>query len=165
MADALPPIHLELSPAGEPVVIVGEAPVTTPRKLIEAVPELREPDWVVLFADVMNHMTHGFEYELIVDPVTFKSDYLAAYEAEDPTEQSVPGQVRLRDYGKPDFDAIQGPAMVGDDLVFYAREAFLGIPYKVTVDSDYVADYAPVSMTPDAPAVVEDDPDAVPAQD
>ena len=55
--------------------------------------------------------------------------------------------IRLHNYGKPDFSEIKVPAYDGQALVYYVRETYIGIPYKVTMSIDGAPVYAPMPLT------------------
>jgi len=146
MSDGLPPISMVLSDQGAPVVIIGESQVSNAKDLLAAAPALQEPEWIRVYANVLNHMAHGYKYELIIDPDEFEAQYMKEYEAEDPDEPPVPGLIRLHNYGIPEFSEIAPPFYEGDTLTFYVRENFLGIPYKATLGSFFLPDYEPVTL-------------------
>lgn len=156
MADGLPPISTMVNDAGTPIVIVGEAQVTNARELLDAAPALKDPEWIRVYANVLNHMAHGYKYELIIDPDEFQAQYMKEYEAEDPEAQAVPGLIRLHNYGIPEFDEIASPAYEGETLTFYVRENFLGIPYKATLGSFFLPTYEPVTLHMEGDDVGED---------
>ena len=149
MADGLPPISLELSGSGAPYVIVGEQQVSDLETLLRLAPGLAAPEWVKARAQLTNHMATGFEYEVILDPQAFEAAYMAQYNTEDPDEDVGPGVIRLIHYGVPDFTEIAPPAMEGSTLVFYAREAHLGVPYRVEVPEGGTATYTPMALSPE----------------
>lgn len=134
MADGLPPISLEVANSGSPYVIVGEAQASDYDALMALAPALLEPDWIRVRAQLINHISNGYEYAVILDPEEFKEKYLAEFEAEDADTPAAPGQRRLRAFGKPDFDQIEPPKMDGDSLVFFAVDSYLGIPYRAVSD-------------------------------
>jgi len=147
MADGLPMMEMEFGTNGAPVVIVEEAEAGDIGQLIELAPAITNPRWVYAFAQMVNHLAQGVDYELIVKPEDFKARYLEAYAAEDPNEEVGPGTVRLRSYGLPDFDTIHPPRMEGELLVFFAENLFLGLPYRVTMAPGGEPDYEPVGTT------------------
>lgn len=149
MADGLPPISFELAGSGAPYVIVGDQEANDLEQLLLLAPNLADPHWLRARAQLINHLASGFEYEVILDPPGFEAAYMAQYNSEDPEEEVGPGEVRLIHYGVPDFTAIQPPAMEGDTLVFYAREAYLGVPYRVEADRTGAAQYSPMALSPE----------------
>ncbi|MFQ5622303.1 MAG: hypothetical protein ACE5FS_02805 [Paracoccaceae bacterium] len=144
MADALPPINLDLNGAGDPVVIVGEAEVSDRKVLLDLAPSLLDEQFVRAYAQILNHLARGYQYSVILDPEAFKASYLAKLAAEDHEQEPEAGEVRLSNYGKPDFDAIKPPEMDGDTLVFYAEDSYLGIPYRVEAPASKSALSEPV---------------------
>lgn len=146
MADGMPPIALDYSPSGAPVMMVEEASAADLAQAMALVPALADEKWVVVLAQVANHLAQGDRYSVIVDPEAFRSDYMAAREAEDPVEAPEPGKMRLRNYGIPDFGQITRPQMEGDTLVFFARNTTLGIPYRAAMPPGTTPTYRPVAM-------------------
>ena len=147
MAD-LPPIAMDYTAAGAPVVIVAEAQATDLAEAVRLAPALADPQWLGAYVQVANHLAKGDRFEPIFEPEEFKAEYMAAYDAEDPSEEPIPGNTRLHNYGVPDFSVIAAPVMEGDRITFYARNTFMGIPYKVTMVRGGVPTYEPVAMTP-----------------
>lgn len=147
MADGLPPISMDFKDDGTPVVMVAEAEARDLAQVLSLAPALGDAKWLRAYVRVANHLAKGDRFDPIMDPPAFEAAYRAAYEAEDPEEPPVPGNARLRNYGLPDFSVIKPPAMVGDTLVFFARNTFMGIPYKVTMPKGAEPTYEPVAMT------------------
>ncbi len=147
MADGLPPISMDFTAEGTPVVMVAEAEARDLAQVLSLAPALGDPKWLRAYVRVANHLAKGDRFDPIMDPVAFEAAYRAAYAAEDADEAPVPGNARLHNYGLPDFAVIKPPAMEGDTLVFYARNTFMGIPYKVTMPKGGEPSYEPVAMT------------------
>jgi hypothetical protein len=147
MADGLPPISMDFAADGTPVVMVAEAEARDLAQVLSLAPALGDAKWLRAYVRVANHLAKGDRFDPIMDPVAFESAYRAAYAAEDADEAPVPGNARLHNYGLPDFAQIKPPAMEGDTLVFYARNTFMGIPYKVTMPKAADATYEPVAMS------------------
>lgn len=146
MADGLPPISMDFTDTGAPVVIVAEAEARDLDAVIRLAPSLADPFWLRAYAQVANHLAQGDRFEVLMDPAAFEAEYRAAYAAEDPDAPPAPGVMRLHNYGLPDFAEIAPPAMQGDTLVFYARNTFMGIPYRATIPRGGAAAYEPVTM-------------------
>lgn len=146
MAD-LPPIAMEFTPAGTPVVIVAEAQASDLAEAVRLAPALADPQWLGAYVQVANHLAKGDRFEPIFEPEVFRAEYMAQYDAEAADEVPVPGNARLRNYGLPDFSVITPPVMNGDEITFFARNTFMGIPYKATMLRGGVPDYEPVAMT------------------
>lgn len=147
MADGLPPMSMGFATDGTPVVVVAKAELRDLAQVLDAAPGLGDPKWLRAYVRVANHLAKGDRFDPIMDPAAFETAYRAAYDAEDPEEAPVPGNARLHNYGLPDFSAIKPPAMQGETLVFYARNTFMGIPYKVTMPRGGTPSYEPVAMT------------------
>ncbi|MEX0280211.1 MAG: hypothetical protein AB3N13_03345 [Arenibacterium sp.] len=146
MTDALPPIQLDMSETGDPVVIVADAPVNAPTALRDAIPQLADPAYAALYAQLLTYLAEGDDMELIVDSNVYKAEYERRLAAEDPDEEVQPGAVRLRNYGTPDFATLKPPAYDGDTLVFYTWHRFYTLPYRVVVDASGVPEFKPVAL-------------------
>ncbi|MEM1428882.1 MAG: hypothetical protein AAGG09_05445, partial [Pseudomonadota bacterium] len=146
MSDGLPPISMEMSGSGAPYVIVDEREATDVATLLQLAPALADPYWLMVRARLINHLATGYEFDVILDPAAFEREYLEQYNSEDPDEAVRPGDVRLRNFGLPPLGVVQPPAMDGDTLVFYARKAFLGLPYKVEVPPGGEPVYLPIAL-------------------
>ena len=156
MGEGLPPISMEISGSGAPYVIVDEQEANDVDTLLRLAPNLTDPYWLKARAQLTNHIASGFEYEVILNPDAFEDAYMAQYNSEDPDEDVPPGTIRLIDYGVPDFEEITTPKLDGETLVFYAREATLGVPYRVEVKGDGKATYSPMGLSPEPQAEIED---------
>jgi hypothetical protein len=146
MSDVLPPIQLQTSDEGAPVVMVADAELTAPDALLKAVPQLRDPAYAALYAQLLTHLTQGGDMELIMDPAVYEAEYERRLAAEDPEEEPQPGVVRLRNYGTPDFAALKPPAYEGDQLVFYTWHTFFTLPYRAVVDDSGIPEFKPVPL-------------------
>lgn len=146
MADELPPIEMDFAPDGAPVVTVNSTAATDPAQLLALAPDLSKPEWVLAYCGLVNHLAQGARFEPIYDPDEFKAAYVAKYDAEDPDEEPQQGVTRLHDFGLPDFAAITPPQMAGDTLVFFAENAYMGIPYRVTMAPGEQPSYQPVAI-------------------
>lgn len=146
MSDEVPQLALGLGAGGKPVVQVGGVAYDDLGALLAAVPALAAPEALAAHVRVANHMAAGFRFEPIDDPAAFREVYMAEYEAEDPDEEPVPGNPRLHNYGLPDFDSITPPGTQGDRIVFFARNTFLGIPYRAEMVPGGTPEYEPVAM-------------------
>jgi hypothetical protein len=152
MAEALPPIEFDENAAGVPIVIVGEVQVQELSKLLDTAPALLDPNYVAVYAQLVNHLAKGYSYNVIMDPDAFRTAYMEKRNAEDPDAPVNPAVPRLRNFGIPDFDSITTPAIDGDKLVFFAEDLFLGIPYRAEAPATHSAIgepvYLPVEMQP-----------------
>ena len=149
MALTLPKISMSMDTQNVPVVVIDDVLVTSAKELLASAPALQELEYVRVYANILNHLAHGYEYELIIDPAAFQMQYTKEYEAEDENEQSVPGLIHLHNYGVPSFKEIKSPFYEGDILIFYVRHNYLGVPYKATLNSDALPTYLPVAMYQD----------------
>lgn len=151
MATDLPPMIYSLSDAGLPMVVVGEAEVEERGAVLAAVPALLEARHAAELARLVNHFAQQFRFRVIEDPDAFARHYREQVAAEDPGRTWTQGAPRLRDFGMPEFDRIEPPRIVGDRLVFFVEDAYLGIPYRVEAHlagGVGAPDYAPMDMLP-----------------
>lgn len=131
MADGLPPLHMDINSSGAAVVVVDGQEIQDISGLVDLAPNIVDPKFARAYARLVNHLAYAYEYNVIMDPETFEASYREKYESEDPDEKVMAGQVRLRNYGLPDFSAIQPPMIDGNKLIFFAESAYLGVPYRV----------------------------------
>jgi len=153
MVDDLPPISFVENNDGAAIVRIAAVEVDSRAELLDVAPFLLDPEHVVLYAQAVNHLAHGYDFIVIEDPAAFKKAYdeKLAEEAKDPGPH--PGVARrLSTFGRPDLDQITAPAIDGDKLTFYAEQVFLGIPYKVEAAASQTAigepSYKPMEMKP-----------------
>jgi len=138
---------MDFNGAGDPVVIVGgSAEVSDPSQLLKAVPALADPKLSIACAQLVNHLKQGCRFTVIVDPAKFEADFMAAWNAEDPDQEPTPGVHRLRDFGIPDFAAITRPKLEDGQLTFFAVNAYLGLPYRATLEAGGAVTYEPVAI-------------------
>lgn len=150
MSTELPPIQMDHDPvSGEPCVRLGEVAVTNKdyAGLVRAAPALGDPKWLRAYARLVNHLAQGSRFEPIFAREPFEAEYMATYAAEDPDEEPRPGVIRLRDFGVPDFAQLEPPVSLEDGtLVFFAKNTFMGIPYRVSFPPGGEPEYLPVGM-------------------
>jgi len=146
MADLLPPVELAFSVTGTPIVIIAQTEVSSPTQLSQAAPALSDPKWAFAYAQMVNHIVQGDDFELIIKPEEFQQRYMERYNAEDPNEEVGPGTIRLHNFGIPDFAEIHQPMKNGDELIFFVENMFMGIPYRVTMTEGSAPNYYPVAM-------------------
>ena len=144
----LPPIALMLNNEGAPVVRVEDQELADLPTLFGSVPALTDPAHARAAAEAVNHLSEGFEFEVIVDPESFRTSFMERLAKEDATEWQQ-GQPRLRDFGMPDLDTLAVPVTTDGALTFFAEDSYLGVIYKVTVSFDGAgADYTPLPTSP-----------------
>ena len=152
MADGLPPLSMDVTTDGTAVVIVDGQQVQDVSGLLDLAPNIVDPKYARAYSRLVNHLSAGYEYDVIMDPVAFEARYRARYEAEDPDAQAVAGQVRLRNFAMPDFSAIHPPAIEGGKLVYFAENAYLGVPYRVEAGTSISTIGKPIyTLVPSAP--------------
>lgn len=134
MADELPNIDLALGTGSEYVVVVGDDQKASDLKqLLSLAPGLMDPEAALVLAQAVNHIAQGHDFSVIDDPEAFASAYQVQLAKEDPTAPWQEGVVRLTDFGAPDYAAISAPTLTGETLIFFARDGFTGLPYRVEV--------------------------------
>lgn len=145
----LPPIDLMINSDGDPMVrIEATVEITDLDALFKAVPGLSDPAHATMAADAVNHLSEGFDFNVIHDPEPFALRYFERLDAEAEGEWQQ-GQPRLRDFGRPDLSGLDKPSTIDGTLTFYAEDGYLGLVYKVTAEFDGGgADYQPVPMSP-----------------
>jgi len=89
-------------------------------------------------------------YDVILDPAKYEALTMARFEKEDPAMPWQPTVMRIRDFGLPDFSAIERPRLDGQTLVYFARDTHTGLPYRVTLPIGSVGDasFEPMALTP-----------------
>lgn len=70
---------------------------------------------------------------MITDPAAFAEAYRTQLAGEDANQPWQEGVIRLVGFGFPVFDEIQAPSLSNDQLVFFARDGFTGLPYRVEI--------------------------------
>jgi len=147
MIDQPPAIVLGIADDGGNLVLPGNAgEAHNMAELLRMAPDLaRHP---VPLAQAVNHFAHGGQYRVISDPQQFEADYKAKLAKEDPNAPWREREIRLRDFGVPDFATIKVPSVSGEELVFYAVDETLGVPYKVEcAQLTGTPTYEPVPLT------------------
>ncbi len=134
MADELPNIDLALGAGSEYVVVVDDDQKASDLKqLLSLAPGLLDPEAALVLAQAVNHIAQGNGFSVIDDPAAFATDYQAQLATEDPNAPWQEGVMRLTDFGVPDFAEITVPTLTGETLVFFARDGFTGLPYRIEV--------------------------------
>ena len=135
---------------GKCVIYFGTAgPFDRVTELLTSAPELLTPACAGELARAVNHVAHGSDFAVIVDPNCFAQDYMSRIEGEDPNAEWEEYVVRLRDFGVPDFGSIEPPTLDGGTLTYHAVGTYLGVPYKAEVrDFALVPVYEAVSLKP-----------------
>ncbi|MFD3191024.1 hypothetical protein ACFMPD_12220 [Sedimentitalea sp. HM32M-2] len=137
-------------PDGAPAAFVGDTAYLSLTELLQAEPGLLDPGAASELALQVTHFARDGDYSLIADPGAFETQYRERLNSEDPDQPWQQNVMRLRDFGVPDFSAIQAPAHQDGNLVFFAADALTGLPYRVTAGlGDLTAPaYAPLPLTP-----------------
>lgn len=164
MTEPLPEIILGVSPDNDDgIAVVGNEAFVDIASLLARLPSLREPGNTVLLAQAVNNFARTRDYTVIEDPAAFQAAYQAKMATEDPNAPWREGIYNLRDYGAPDFATLHPPSVSGDEIIFFAQNALIGLPYRVTATLGGAGAgpvYTPLPLTPvDAPRPVVDDGD------
>jgi hypothetical protein len=137
---------------GAPTVFVGPVAYMDNTSLLAAHPTLLSggDSETQALALALNHFARGTDYEVILDPEAFEARYRATVATEPVDGEWSQGQVRLRDFGQPDFSQIHPPYLAGDVITFFARDAFTGLAYSANspVEAPQDAAYTPAPLTP-----------------
>lgn len=150
MADDLPPLDLGLDDKGAPVVLLGRAGEAADMPgLLRLAKGMASPAHAAHLARAANHLAHGSDYRVILDPQAFAAAYRARLAQEDPQQEWREGVMRLSDFGVPDFASITPPRLEAGKLTFFAEDSFTGLPYQAeTADLKAAPSYTPVPLTP-----------------
>lgn len=151
MADDVPRLDLGLTAEAKPIILLEnkDEMARDMATLLRLAPGLASPAHAADLARAANHLAHGGDYRVITDPHAYEVAYRARLAKEDPNAPFREGVVRLRDFGMPDFAKITAPQYEGGKLTFFAADMYLGVPYKVVLDSlTATPQYAPVPLTP-----------------
>jgi hypothetical protein len=138
--------------AGDPIAIIERRLEASQAEVLDHYPGMASGELTTDLARLVNHFAREFRYEVIADPAAFAPAYREQIDSEDPTATWQQDAPRLRDFGMPDLEAIHAPKLDGADLIFFAKERRLGVPYRVVVplkDGEIgEAVYEPVPMKP-----------------
>lgn len=143
---------------GARVAYLGDTAYDSVDALVAAFPALATEDGAPYLACLVTHFARGDMYAVIEDRAAFQQAYEARLASEDPSPQTYEQNViRLSDFGAPDYSAIEPPGIEAGALVFFAREAASGLPYKVRVDLSALGtpQFAPMPLTPIDPPEAE----------
>lgn len=147
MSDYVDVMQFSITPKGEIVVMVGENEARSAADLLAMAPDASPANW----AEILNELAHSGDFELIEDPDAFRAQYEATLAGEDPSKGWSEGTMRLRDFGIPDFATITPPTLEGSTLVYFARDAYTGLPYRAEVSlagGDGIPAYTPLPLAP-----------------
>ena len=165
MSDDLGPIELGLTDDADPVVLLPNGDqAATMAAVLRELPDLATPARATELALAVNHLAHANDYRVITDPAAFEQAFRARLAEEDPAAEWEEGKIRVSDFGVPDFADIKTPALSGTQLVFFAVDDFLGVPYRAEAQlPDAQPAYDPLPLTPvPAPARPAPEPDIAP---
>jgi hypothetical protein len=124
------PVVLLINDDADPIVRSGEQTITEIPALLSSAPHLTDPAHAVEAAQVINHLSEGYDFQVIEDPDAFRKSYLDKLAAGQGGSWQQ-GQTQLRDFGKADLDQIAAPVSDAKGVTFFARDTYTGFPYKV----------------------------------
>ena len=133
---------------GERVSYLGEESFFSIENLVARVPKLLDPSAATELARHVTNFSRGSDYILVEDPQTFASQYRTKLENEDKTKPWREGVNRLCDFGIPDFNTIEEPKHLKEELVFFVKDRYTGLPYRVTASLTLLSEpnYEPVPL-------------------
>ncbi|MFL4469067.1 hypothetical protein ACERZ8_04000 [Tateyamaria armeniaca] len=140
-------MEFSVTAQGEWVVLIGTQEARTIADVMALAPNASPMNW----ADILNELAHGGDFEVIEDPAAFRAQYEATLSDEDPEKGWSQDAMRLRDFGIPDFDEITVPKINGGTLVYFVRDVYTGLPYRAEIQlGDVGAEptYAPLDLKP-----------------
>ena len=134
MSDPLPFLMFSRDESGKPAVVINGSFQTVGGavELLAAVPTLATPEGLDRYCDAINHLAKGGDYQVIHDPAAYVEKYQTRLRTEDPDAPFEEGVPRVTDFGISDTSEITPPKVVGSEVIFYAEQGFLGLPYRVT---------------------------------
>lgn len=115
----------------QPVIEVQAIQYTSLEDLIQKYPQLIHPKNLDIMAQIANFLVKGLEFQYIDDIESFKENYYQQIE----TEQMslLDEETQLKDYGIFDLSEMHPPLLKENQLVFFVKHDYLGIPYRVTL--------------------------------
>ncbi len=129
------PVVLLINDDADPIVRSGETTVRDIPALLSAAPHLTDAANATEAALAINHLSEGYDFQVIEDPDGFRKAYLEKLSGKESSAWQQ-GQTQLRDFGKADLDQISAPVSDGTGVTFFARDTYTGFPYKVRAGFD-----------------------------
>jgi hypothetical protein len=128
------PLEIGLTTDAEdhPIVNTANGTAKSLTELLTLAPDLRHPAHLGTYCDALNHFQHGTQFRVIHDPNAFRTRYERKLASENPEQPFQDGVARVGDFGVCDLSIIEVPELVGETVVFFVEDDFLGIPYRVT---------------------------------
>jgi len=151
MSDTPVNLILGLEDQNRVVIVEDVGRASDVSALMALAPDLASPDAALELARAVNHFAQGSGFSVIEDPAAYKAWYEAKLAEEDPSAPWNDAVIRLRDHGVPDFNTISAPEIAGGNLVFFAQDDLIGLPYKVQLPLGRAAeaqDYEALTLTP-----------------
>ncbi len=145
MSDALSDLLIDVDETGVACITLGDTHYRSIPELLAAVSDLRAPENAGICADALNHLARGFDYQVIHDADGFCDAYRRLRAAEQDLPDSGPGEVRLSNYPEPPLSEIRAPRRDGAGIVFFARSAYLGVPYRGSISDTGEVEYVPLT--------------------
>lgn len=115
----------------QPIVEVQSIQYSSLEHLIQKCPQLIHPQNIDKLAQIANFMVKGLEFQYIENIEAFRENYYQQIEIEQLT--LLYEGTKLKDYGIFDLSDMHPPRLNGNQLIFFVRHDYLGIPYRVTL--------------------------------
>jgi hypothetical protein len=123
------PLQLQFDPHNRPCVKFGSASFTLILPLMQAIPALARLHHLKELAHILNFLLSGNEYHFIEDIKQFQDAYLERVEFEHNTLDYLPS--RMTTHGVFDLSAMHPPKISNGKLIFYVKNNYSGVPYRV----------------------------------
>lgn len=113
-----------------PYVLYGGKRYDTIGALVDALPFLTKPKYHFTLCQMINFLSKGIEYSLIEDAQEFQRNYHRRVEQESKSTKGV--LIPTTEYGIFDTLEVHPPEVLENEITFYVRHDYTGIPYRVT---------------------------------
>lgn len=125
-------LELQVNPdnEGAPVISIHSKEYKSLSDLLQDLPELFEKQNIKVLALLANFLFQGNKFQFIDDIAAFQQHYQNQIELE--SRSFEPKLRRLSDYGLFDTSGMHDPKIVDNNLIFYVKDAYTNLPYRVT---------------------------------
>jgi len=122
----------QLDASGLPIIVSEGQVHSNLLSLTKAFPDLVTEGYLKPFITAANFLFQGIKFHPIDSISKFQKEYVDRIEYEqDPSKQFLK---RISDYGIFDVSQMHSPKVIGDKLIFFVREDYTDLPYRVTCD-------------------------------